>query len=278
MHFFIWLVILFVIVWVLYAHVNKFTAPNTEESNVTEKTNDPDYEQHAVAFLDILGFSALIAQIESDQSKYDQLIYALRKIRQYQDFAGSTSTSQSKLEVSVFSDSISISAKLEDILSILWSCGYLFGDLLYHGVALRGGVAIGKLHHEDGIIFGEGLVNAYKLESSAAIYPRIVFSKEAVAALPAGAAKFIKEDFDGLSYLDCFEFRPPPPMATELEADGYDPRTVYLKEIRKHIASSVSSAKNLNHFAKWQWLANKYNSALDAEKDSRIEAIEKINA
>lgn len=52
-------------------------------------------------------------------------------------------------------------------------------SLLYRQkpVLVRGGIAKGPLFVEEQIIFGKGLSDAYTIESTSAIYPRIVFNK-----------------------------------------------------------------------------------------------------
>jgi len=43
-------------------------------------------------------------------------------------------------------------------------------------IFLRGGISVGKFSNYDEITFGEGLVNAYILESEVAKFPRVVIS------------------------------------------------------------------------------------------------------
>ena len=242
------------------------------------KPNNKEYGNRAVAFIDILGFASMVQRMDKSGDDYNTLMYALKKIKKYQEFAGSEITVQSKLEISVFSDCITISCKPKHIFSILWSCGYLFGDLLFSGIALRGGIATGKLHHTNGIIFGEGLIEAYNIETKVAIYPRIVISSEAKELLPVGANKFIKQDSDGLFYLNSFAFHPVPPGADMLLSDGYNPRVEYLRQVQKHIETNIASAVKLDHKAKWNWLATQYNNALDVERSDLGGELEKINA
>ena len=97
-------------------------------------------------------------------------------------------TANFRPEVSTFSDNIVISYPLasmtkelsphsvpifvlsQTLLSILAS------QALRLGFLLRGGAAIGRLYHDSGVIFGDALVEAYRLESQIAIYRRVILS------------------------------------------------------------------------------------------------------
>jgi hypothetical protein len=94
--------------------------------------------------------------------------------------------------ISGFSDNIVISYPL----SSLFSNGRLderFGSLVVLGqfqklvsiiaaaalriaLLVRGGATIGKLFHAQGVVFGDALVDAYRVESKVAKYPRVVLS------------------------------------------------------------------------------------------------------
>lgn len=46
------------------------------------------------------------------------------------------------------------------------------------GVLIRGGATVEQLHHEQGVVLGEAMVEAYQLESSVSIYSRITVSRK----------------------------------------------------------------------------------------------------
>ena len=70
------------------------------------KPNNKEYGNRAVAFIDILGFASMVRRMDKSGDDYNTLMHALKKIKKYQEFAGSEITVQSKLEISVFSDCI----------------------------------------------------------------------------------------------------------------------------------------------------------------------------
>lgn len=71
---------------------------------------------------------------------------------------------------------------------------------------IRGGITIGEFYADDKIIFGEGLIRAYELESSYAKNPRIIIDpncfKEDVSKLEND--KDLLKDIDGLYYINYF--------------------------------------------------------------------------
>lgn len=83
-----------------------------------------------------------------------------------------------------------------------------------HNIFLRGGISTNYCFVKDQFIVGEGLINAYKAESSLAIYPRIACSPEIISDkklmkhitrlsnLMYGGENIIKTDIDNVSYLD----------------------------------------------------------------------------
>lgn len=86
--------------------------------------------------------------------------------------------------------------------------------LLNHQILLRGGISTKFSHIQNEFVVGEGLIEAYKLESKKAVVPRIIFSKEItdsssfMEALKFTSNKLynnsrlIKRDVDGYFYID----------------------------------------------------------------------------
>lgn len=165
---------------------------NTKILNHTKK--------HIVAYLDILGAQKLMLSEESNtflnilQEQYEELLSlpkVLKHIPQFED-----------VKIKIFSDNIIIvselvedksinKTKLERILQLV---SHLQVNLLVKTKLLRGGITIGELFINDTLVYGAGLIEAYNIESTVAIYPRIVVSSE-VAYL--NEEESIIKDFDG---------------------------------------------------------------------------------
>lgn len=118
------------------------------------------YEQRLVAFLDLQGFRDDIIRnypaeaIGSLFGEFDCLKRMLEK-------------DANDLQVTIISDSIVVSVSLdkpENLLYFFDACSFFakprMGKLF---VAIRGGIAYGKLHHKDNIVFGPALVDAYEI-------------------------------------------------------------------------------------------------------------------
>lgn len=224
----------------------------------------PEYKDRVVAFIDILGFEALIQSLSSRPELRERIHRALSEIRATRDSSLKENTAQSNLEINQFSDSIAISAEptKDGFFSVIWACGWLHANLLYSGILTRGGVAVGPTVHESDLIYGDAMLQAYRIESSAAVYPRIVVDNAIFEHPGIGDRKaYLAQDIDGLWFIDPFEFEASCPGAAGLAADGYDPREIYFTELGKHIESGLSEAARVDHKSKWQWLKNRYEAA-----------------
>lgn len=225
----------------------------------------PAYNDRIVAFIDILGFESLILSIPHNSDLHKRICLALKDIKAIRDSSFMEGTAQSDLEVNQFSDSIAISAKPSNkgFFSVVWACGWLQANLLYFGILTRGGIAVGPTVHQSDIIYGEGMISAYKIESKAAVYPRIVVDESVLEHPDIEYGKdFLSKDYDGLWFIDPFEFEASCPGDTELLADGADPRKIYLCELGKHIETGLMDASRVDHKSKWRWLENRYEKAV----------------
>ncbi|WP_454826257.1 hypothetical protein [Paraburkholderia xenovorans] len=171
--------------------------------------SEPSYSDRVVAFIDILGFRELILQDrESD-------VFAALKLAKESETGKFHNAPEMRL--TAFSDSIIASDEVGDGIGftrLLHFTTYLTWQLLEKGVLIRGGISRGRLHHENGIVFGHAMIEAYELESKQAIYPRILVSEDVRdehvrwevskrGELGRGPAMNIfRRDFDGNLHLD----------------------------------------------------------------------------
>ncbi len=140
-----------------------------------------------VAFIDILGFSEMV-----DKS-IDKVILALRYVKLFRDSycrlpaTGYVGEFMDIFpEATMFSDSIVLSHAIDadfDFYSFVLYIAELQMELLKKGIIVRGGIEIGKLYHDDAFIFGEGLIDAYRMESKFAIYPRILVGEKILSKI-----------------------------------------------------------------------------------------------
>jgi hypothetical protein len=158
---------------------------------------------HLVAYMDLLGFrSAVAAPTDEVQAL---ILDALKQFKgAEQDFeirvertGEGQHTTHVKPGISAFSDHLVMSFNLADmqdsavgiyqgLMSILSVANAMAHRAREFDCLLRGAVTIGPLYHREGIIFGQGLVAAYKLENETAKNPRIIIDSKVLEVVTAG--------------------------------------------------------------------------------------------
>ncbi len=256
------------------------------------------YKRQLVAYIDLLGFSEATSSQE-DKTTILSLLKSLASARS--DFnihvveqTSNLITTNTTPCVSTFSDNMIISYELEkeDVAEINFHMSSLKRRLfmvalisLPMGFMIRGGITIGLLYHSqsESVVFGEALVEAHKLESAIAIYPRIVLSK-AVSNLipdyldeqkqPIDLLGFKVKDFDGMYYLNYFKYEilehfypenPPASWKEDLSLWINNVQTIIQKNIDKY-----SQTESLAILAKWEWFSLYFKSVISSKnKDAR---------
>lgn len=227
-------------------------------------------------FIDILGFSALVSSLELNPELHDLIHWSLNQIKAHKINSDDVDNSTSRFEVSCFSDSIVMSSDEYDLAGIVWASGWLQIQLLRNGILTRGGISKGKTIHANDILYGEGMLKAYHIESKVAVYPRIVLDPEPTFKVDkenSFSLSFFKKDIDGLNYIDPFSF--PGAIGHSCPAVcqmfGCDPAKENKKSscrshglldaLDEHIERAITQDKHAGHLAKWNWLKTKYNAA-----------------
>lgn len=230
------------------------------------------YEDRIVCFLDILGFKNIINDAASNkkvESQYEisDIINILDIMKKYLKIESNESR-----EVTQFSDCIVISFLENDrsgVFYILLDLLHLIMELLSNKIIVRGAITKGKLLHNKDLVFGPALVKAYELESTVAIYPRIILGNE---ILLSGAMNhnydsssteelesiwdIISKDADGMFYIDYFNS-----AQSELNHPE-DQMPKYLTNLKEFIETSIESS-NYSIKIKYMWMANKFNELIN---------------
>lgn len=144
------------------------------------------YEQRIVGYADILGWGDACEDLEN----YPKLRTAAQAISDYaRNFSlpakeslkgavGVASTiveQHSSVAFSFFSDNFAISLPPGQAKTLFAILAWASNKLLLAGFLVRGGIALGDLHHDADVVFGPALVEAVELEKEA-IYPRLLCS------------------------------------------------------------------------------------------------------
>ena len=178
--------------------------------------------------------------------------------------------------MTIFSDSIVISVRADEPSKLFWTIleiKHLIMGLVGQGILVRGALVRGKLLHDEKRVFGPALVEAYVLESKAALCPRIILDRDMTnlaktARAPhhstADEKKFIndllEQDSDGMLYVDYFS-----KAAGELDDPEYD-FPVYIKRladiIRKGLQGSTHPSR-ADIRIKYFWMRERYNKMID---------------
>lgn len=241
------------------------------------------YEDRVVAFIDVLGFSAMVEKTATEEDKLHFLTSALdglhNKIWEWEADGVCSSFAFTQ-----FSDSIVISALAESADSFGMLMQLLQGamDLVdVYGILLRGGITRGKLIHDDTLLVGPAMVEAYHLESKQAIYPRIIIGDElkrqfdenmedyirnytTLVEVP-GFNRLFKKDDDGWYYLDYIQ-----------PAEEYNNESTpeeHLKNLEYLTKKGLNSEEEKVRI-KYEWIKKKMEKAFDDKHKRKVVGLE----
>jgi len=146
------------------------------------------YEQRVVAFVDVLGFSNLV---------YSNTTGLISRYFQFVTHNFQEAVSKHGFRFLIVSDSIVLSAPdNKESLKLCVLVLYRLQQKLIEeeGILLRGGVSVGDLYigEEDNVMFGPGLIKAYKLESQAK-YPRIILDRTFITRYYGGTNELLSD-------------------------------------------------------------------------------------
>ncbi len=250
------------------------------------------YELRLIAFIDILGFKDIVKQSETDSSKIDLIYSVLEYLKDWEktekwdlkfveieesaQYKGvSNFDLRGKTNSTSFSDSIVVSVKIdrnvnEMASTLIVNLAYIGTVLLEKGILFRGGLTIGNLIHIDnGTVFGQGLIDAFMLETRSAKYPRIVLSDKLLKELNY-PLETKRNGYPYHQYLDrfddgCVGFHQLIYYQVIESWTGMTPEllTESLSKVRKVIISGLdSSFEKPEVFEKYKWLKEQYNKLI----------------
>jgi len=251
-----------------------------------------NYEQRVVAFLDILGFKSLLDEtVDKDgndiEEKIDYIVSAYKVIREVWNLDNIDVLTQlqdpGSKKVSIFSDSIVVSFNVEDpseVFSTLLEIKHVIMELISRKILCRGAVAMGKFIHTDNYLFGPALVEAYTLESKAAMYPRVILDNSVIDAgvryrsnrhSSITESKYVKslleQDSDGMYYIDYY-FK----AQSELNDPHYD-FPVYIENLGNIIRAGLMGSSHHSKAdlrVKYSWMRERYNRMVDIVSSSEF--------
>ena len=228
------------------------------------------YEDRIVCFLDILGFADHIRDTirqdgSEDEDRIKNIAAAFEIIRYLLDI--DKPEKREGKEVTQFSDSIVISFPIGEesgvfhaLLEILW----VQINLVLRTMLCRGAVSKGKLIHTEKMLYGPAFIDAYRLESNAALYPRVILDESIVEIGTLAHARHHREgnerqsimsllcrDSDGMYYIN---------YITGAQSELDDPELDYpnyLYVLRNIIAKGISN-QDPSIRVKYLWLKERF--------------------
>jgi len=261
-----------------------------------------EYEERLIAFIDVLGFKEIVRKSERSSGSINLIYDSLRFIKG-REAASNWDLQLIEIEEDAqkknlkdfdisdrtvctsFSDSIAVSVSCsenninESFSTLLSNLSYVGATLMMKGILYRGGLTVGNLiHTKDGIIFGQGLIDAYQLESNAAYYPRVLISDKLIKRLnyPIESKvnrypyhQYLKRFNDG-----CVGFHQM--IYFEVLQSWIEMSESKLKTSLNRIKSTIikgldSNFENPKVFEKYLWLKSEYDDLnIDEKYKSRI--------
>jgi hypothetical protein len=238
----------------------------------------PVYSERYVAFVDILGFSDIVRQSVTYPWQSEQLVGILERISGRTTQLESDKMFGDDFRAQSFSDCIVLSeqATSAGLDHLLFAVSQLALDLLANGILTRGAIAKGKLHHADKIVFGPALVEAYRIESTIAVFPRILIEREThrdfKSMVEAGRKPFtasgfeaeVRHDNDGPPFLDILSpFR---------DLSGATPARLMVTAEACHRTIKMKLAESIydpNIYKKIRWLTIYWNGVAMSDGSMR---------
>lgn len=211
-----------------------------------------ELQSHFVAFIDILGFSEMV-RLDCESSASPKHLQVL-----YESHVKASSLFAQDLDAGLiqFSNSIVFSKpfNLDALPGFLKSIGDWQQSLIFNGLLCRGGVAFGKHFVKDKFLFSKAMIDAYRLESAKARFPRIVVSEDllqlASSVISIDELCLRRED-DGAVFVDF------------LRTDSAETKAKLIASVSELLADIEKASSAVQE--KLRWLARYADHSLDTK-------------
>jgi len=169
-----------------------------------EHQSHESYTVRYCAFIDVLGFRELIYQLSRGALSAEMLRDLLRIVHESPRSEHVASFPGSDLRSQSISDAVCLSAASSPygLAHLFYSIKQLARQLLETGFFVRGAIVKGRLYHDERTVFGEALVDAYRLESQVVRYPRIMVTKDVMEDTSRFLEQGYEDFFDSLNQSD----------------------------------------------------------------------------
>lgn len=226
------------------------------------------YKECYVAFIDILGFKNLI-----DKSNFEDIYSIFLLVLNFEPHPLLKNEDVYKdIHYTIMSDSIIIYIDVtitDGFMALTDVCSQIQMKLSRNNPPffVRGGIAKGTLYHHNNILFGTGLTNAYILENTSAIYPRIIFTEKLRQLALENTKKFYifdynsmfyKKDNDEMYYINFLHaFNYIPTVAPKSVEESIQVNNKYFHTLLGHVNEVLGTEIDQSIRKKYLWLKNK---------------------
>ena len=247
------------------------------------------YEKSYVAFLDVLGFKNLVfSKKAEDKEKIELYFEVVNSAIKYLE----SIPSKKDIGSIVISDSIILSVpfgnsdeeNLQHLRHLFVAVGLIQIGLALSDIWIRGAISSGDAYFDikKNQVVGDAYINAYLLEESLAITPRIIIDNKIIQELKFKNAKeFIdkvnSERFNNWGECILYTWDDKHSDSIKLEKDiplfiDYLDFTLYFKS-EEHISTLIENIeKNMYHstklYKKFKWVTDYYISKLNSNDDN----------
>jgi hypothetical protein len=233
-------------------------------------------------YLDILGFKETFSKsfaekkLEEFFDKYYKAITEvsglIRKDEKDDPYDGSPALWQQK----IFTDNVVLGYPIKsrdgegEFGNLIIQLTYTQMSLALEGFFLRGGFSLGDLYIDDKMVFGDALIDAYKLENEKANNPRIIISDSVMELVKHHITYYAKPeiaphndhiliDVDNQPYVNY--------LVTTIADENYlyeDALFSHKEIIEKNLKDHIASPRVWN---KYLWVANYHNYFCDSVRE-----------
>lgn len=243
------------------------------------ETGNKKYHDRAILFIDLLGFKNAVNDSVYSEELFAKVMRAVNSLYKAKsdNYNGPMKGGEIGVEISTFSDSLVISKDLFEPGSFYYLLNmayFAITEIIASGFVARGAITVGKLYHDEKVLFGPAINDAYMLESKCAIYPRVIVQKEIVEKMllqnhfneieeeRRWYNQLLKEDEDGLLFIDF--------LTPNHQFDGFEAYCWLLWQTKKIIQEGINSDNNESVKQKYIWFKNYFNKTLELLADNEM--------
>jgi len=249
---------------------------------VNEHKDDLNPKGHFIAYLDILGYESKIVQ--DDETLYNTICKFIRLFNNilegvYTPYLGKNDI----IKMKAFSDNF-ISCTETDGLALLNIIANLQFALSCQDTFVRGSMCYGNMIFNEDFVYGKGVIEAYKIESEIAIYPRIIIDNSFITGVAKlgtpeqfkpttfnNTCSYLRDftciDFDNCRFVDYLGVAHG--ITTTGKEESKEDRIKYfldsLSAHKTHIQNNIKT-KDRRIEQKYQWCKNYHNSFCEKNK------------